>query len=194
MIICNMDSVQLTRILSSNPYTRKPFYGVFPCDMLPREKLLQRPVCLVINTHPHNLPGEHWLAIYLTEENTGEFFDSYGHPPDHPLFPKTIVKFLRKNASKTMFQPRAVQASDSVVCGYHCVFFLQHRCKGLTFKTIQELYSHDLQRNDEMVVEHVKTKRNMPRIVSYMPRIVPNMFQPAQGCITCNAFHKRSCQ
>lgn len=179
-----MDSLQLTRILTSNPYTQKSFYGVFPCDMLPRKKLLQRPLSLVINTHPHNLPGEHWLAIYLTEEKTGEFFDSYGHPPDHPLFPKTIMSFLRKNVYKTVFQGRPVQAPDSVVCGYHCVFFLQQRGKGLTFKNIQDLYSHSLEKNDEMVVQFVKKKKNLPRLVS-------DMFQTTQGCVSCNEFHHR---
>lgn len=177
-----MDSVQLTQILSANPYTRRTFFGVFPCDMLPRARLLQRPVSLIVNTHPHTLPGEHWLAIYLTEDKNGEFFDSYGHPPDHPLFPETIMKFLTKNARKIAFHPQQIQAPDSVVCGHHCVFFLQQRCKGLTFKQIQELYSYDLQGNDRMVLQFIKNKKNVCARGS-------SLFQTAQGCVSCVAFH-----
>ena len=182
LTICDMDSVQLTSILSSNPHTRKTFHGVFPSDMLPRGRLQQRPVSLVVNTHPHNLPGEHWLAIYLSDDKKGEFFDSYGHAPTHQQFPKTIMKFLRRNASVTIFQPRQLQAPESSVCGYHCVFFLHHRSKGLTFKQIQEMYSRDLGRNDQMVEHFVKNKD--------VPRPALNMFQPAQGCVSCNVFHR----
>lgn len=180
-----MDTLQLTSVLSESPYTRKTFLGVFPSDWLPKQRLHQRPAGLVVNTHPHNLPGEHWLAIYLTADGRGEFFDSYGHPPTSPLFPKPILRFLRKNVRETVFQTRQLQASDSVVCGYHCIFFLQLRSKGLSFEQIQELYSDDLAQNDLMVEQFVKNKKDMPRLV-------PNFFVQTQACVSCSEFHNNT--
>lgn len=177
-----MDTLQLTSVLSKNPYTKKTFRGVFPSDWLPKQRLHRRPVGLVVNTHPHNLPGEHWLAIYLTADGRGEFFDSYGHDPSSPLFLKSIVKFLRKNANETIFQTRQLQASDSVVCGHHCIFFLQLRNMGLSFEQILELYSDDLAQNDLMVEQFVKSQKGMPRLA-------PNLFVQPQACVSCSEFH-----
>ncbi|XP_077170425.1 uncharacterized protein LOC143825879 [Paroedura picta] len=180
---CNMDTLQLKAVLSTNHYTKKTFSGVFPSDWLPKQRLHRRPAGLVVNTHPHNVPGEHWLAIYLEKDGRGEFFDSYGHPPNSPLFPKTIVRFLRKNASETVFQPRQLQASDSVVCGYHCIFFLQLRSKGLSFEQIQELYCDDLAQNDLMVEQFIKNKKGMSRLAL-------NFFVQPQACVSCSEFHQ----
>ena len=37
------------------------FAGVFPLDRLP--KSLRAPANFIVNTHTHNLPGEHWIAV-----------------------------------------------------------------------------------------------------------------------------------
>ena len=57
------------------------FLGVRPCDQLPKTIIRKLPAMLVINTHPSYMPGEHWLAIYITENKHGLFFDSFGHSP-----------------------------------------------------------------------------------------------------------------
>ncbi|DAC80298.1 TPA_asm: adenain [Terrapene box turtle adintovirus] len=185
-----MDTVQLSRVLSTDPYTKKNFLDVFPCDWLPGRKLSQRPLGLVVNTHPHNQPGEHWLALYLAERNRGEFFDSYGHPPNSVLFPKSIMKFLNKNATDMVFHNRQLQDPRSVACGYHCVFFLHHRSKGLSFDRILKLYSNDLVQNDRMVMNFVKSKFKFLG----MPSLAQNMFQQAQTCVSCNDFHSHVTQ
>jgi len=36
---------------------------------------------LVSNTHPSDMPGEHWVVIYISDNGDyGEFFDSFGRP------------------------------------------------------------------------------------------------------------------
>lgn len=57
----------------ANPYIRKTFFSLYPCDFLPKERLLQRLAGLVVNAHPYPLPGEHCLTTYLTDDNCGIF-------------------------------------------------------------------------------------------------------------------------
>ena len=37
------------------------FLGVYPLDKLP--SAIRAPSNFIVNTHTHNLPGEHWLAV-----------------------------------------------------------------------------------------------------------------------------------
>src|SRR6218665_3966086 len=56
---------------------------VFPCDRLPTR--FKVPALLVCNTDPHDAPGEHWVVLYVENSSYGEFFDSFGRPPDAPF-------------------------------------------------------------------------------------------------------------
>jgi hypothetical protein len=62
--------------------TSKKFCGVFPADQLPKS-LSTFPCGFVVNTDPSTKPGTHWVVFYFPTYNTGEFFDSYGQPPEH---------------------------------------------------------------------------------------------------------------
>lgn len=86
------------------------------------------------------------------------FLTHSGTPPNSVLFPKSIMKFLNKNATDNVFHNRQLQDPHSVACSDHCVFFLHHRSKGLSFDWILKLYSNDLVQNDRMVMNFVKTK------------------------------------
>ena len=55
----------------------KHFDGVFSGDRLPT-----KPRLLVCNTDPSDESGEHWIAIYVNDdEYYGEYFDSLGRAP-----------------------------------------------------------------------------------------------------------------
>jgi hypothetical protein len=49
------------------------------------------PAAFIINTHPKNKPGEHWIAVYFYANLKAVYFDSYGFPPRN----KYVVKFLK---------------------------------------------------------------------------------------------------
>lgn len=175
---CNMDTLQLSHALLNNPHTRKTFLDVFPSDQLPVKRVTQRPASLVVNTHPHHLPGEHWLAIYLPDHNTREFFDSYGNPPFSSLFPKTIMEFLNKNSNEVLFHSKRLQGPTSTTCGHHCLFFLHHRCRGAPFDDVVKMYTPKPEQNDRMVLSFVKnTLKNS--------RTSQNMYRHAQTCVSC---------
>lgn len=75
-----MNAVQLSAVMdkiSANTH----FLGVLACDQLPKTPVQNLPSSVIINTHSSDLPGEHWLAVYITEDRVGCFFDSFGNEP-----------------------------------------------------------------------------------------------------------------
>ncbi|GFU59977.1 uncharacterized protein F54H12.2 [Trichonephila clavipes] len=67
------------RILSRDRDASRYFIGVFPSDEIPLPK---ERATLVVNTDTRDQEGSHWLAMYIKDKNTLEFFDSYGFPPE----------------------------------------------------------------------------------------------------------------
>ena len=117
-----MNTIELTAVCQKMAH-KAYFLGALPCNHLPRE-IRQRPAMLVINTEPSHMAGAHWLAIYITTERQGYFFDSYGNPPSYSEFPETIQRFLDQHCIDVVHSTQQVQDPSSTACGHHCVFFL----------------------------------------------------------------------
>ena len=60
-----MNTFQLALILMKEPFTKESFPGVYACDQLSSIKISKYPKLFVVNTDPMELPGTHWIAIYL---------------------------------------------------------------------------------------------------------------------------------
>ena len=73
-----MDTIPLERILCSDSRAK----SVVPRDGLPGE-IDTYPTAFVCNTHDRDKSGQHWIAIYIATEKSGEYFDSFGLPPLH---------------------------------------------------------------------------------------------------------------
>ena len=90
-----MNTAQIAYALEHDPKTSKKFCRVFPSDKLPQ--IIDRYPCgLVVNTDPSTKPGTHEIGIFLTSPQNGEWFESYGKPPEFygavfTEFMKTIV-------------------------------------------------------------------------------------------------------
>ena len=125
------------------------------CDELPKYNGCKLPAMLIVNTHLSTMPGEHWLAIYITKHKQGFFFDSFGNPPDYDNFPSEINKFLVKNCTNISYSRKQVQSNYATTCGQHCVFFLYHIHKGVPYTTILKMYGPVLECNDCMVCRFV---------------------------------------
>ena len=166
----------------------KYFGGVVACDELPeRIPSNDRAVAFIVNTDPKALPGQHWLAVFITEKRSGEFFDSYGNPPDYRHFPKSIYKFLQRNCVKITYNARPVQDMFSTTCGQHCLFFLLHRCRGHSFTdVICSMYTDDLRKNDVLVSRFVK---NLPQ--HSRPRNVRRALKCPIQCVCSGEMFKK---
>src|SRR6266436_1206731 len=116
----------------------KQFIGVFPRDSLP--KIYRKPCGLVINTDSAGEPGEHWVAIYLLSNGTGEYFDPFGLPPLH----KDFAIFLYKHCPRWWcYSTAQLQDSVSVRCGKFSLEFLQNRFEGRSYKMFLQYFTTD---------------------------------------------------
>jgi hypothetical protein len=120
--------------------------GIFAADRLPRRLPTKRPLLLVCNTDPHYKPGEHWIAMFLDSDGTGEYFDSFGRAP-MPIF----RKFLDGNCSSWTFNDEQLQSVLSRFCGHYCVFYCLFKRLRYSLNSIINCFSNDTMLNDTIV-------------------------------------------
>ncbi|XP_035211047.1 proteasome subunit beta type-5-like [Stegodyphus dumicola] len=122
-----MNSSEIHHILSRDPVSLRCYAGVFPCDKIP---VIQNfPCALVLNTDKHDKEGTHWLAVYVINKQTLEFFDSYGLPPE--AYGEDITKFVKKyhnvHWNKTSFQSLTSNETYNryvAQCGCNFIFIM----------------------------------------------------------------------
>ena len=129
-----MFSSQIATALRSDPYVSQYFDGVFPCDKLPQT--IQYPCAVVANTDPSNEQGEHWVAFHFDNEGNGEYFDSYGRPPEN----NSLFAFLVNNSVTCKCNSVPVQGLNSEVCGQYCISFLAQRARGVSMDNVVKTF------------------------------------------------------
>jgi len=145
-----LDSKQLMWLVRQDPTVK--FLGVFSADRLPTlERVASRRPCgLIVNTDPADKPGTHWVAMYYGDDDTDEFFDSYG---------ETVASYNRPwlehlNPGYT-YSTRALQGDKTSVCGHYCVFYLQQKFRGKTLSRILKYFPGPKSVNDRTVCHWV---------------------------------------
>lgn len=123
--ILPLDTETLQRLLSSEHGTH--FLGVFAMDQLPTHLPSHQSedgYCMIVNTDPSNLAGQHWLAVYINAKTKlGEVFDSFGRIP-----PLTLQRWLVKHCRHWTYSSRFVQGPITLLCGAYCIFILHKKC------------------------------------------------------------------
>jgi hypothetical protein len=107
------DTKQLNRWMRHDP----GYLGAFPLDQLPHHGG-GGGCCFIVNTHPTNLPGQHWIAVRI-RHGAAWIFDPLSSPPmpelcNHLLHLCTMIHFCKT----------AAQPANSMTCGQHCVYYL----------------------------------------------------------------------
>jgi hypothetical protein len=133
-----MNAVDIQRLLRGvNSYR-----GTFSCDTLPNKTGL-----VISNTDPHNLPGEHWIAIYISPDRRyGEYFDSFGRAPN-ALF----TNYMREHCAYWIYNKKQLQSIVSNFCGYYCVYYCLLRSRGIDMNKIVNSFTSDTGFNDVLV-------------------------------------------
>jgi hypothetical protein len=146
-----MNTLQVEDLLRLDCNLASTFEGVFASDRLPKFSDLKS--ALVLNFDPISKPGSHWVAIYV-DNGVGEYFDSYGEPP----FIGYFVNFLKQNCRTWTYNKKEMQALDSDVCGYYCIWFLSERARGKSLLEITSKFSNNHNKNDLIVKKQVETR------------------------------------
>ena len=131
--------------------TEAAFLGIFALDTLPKS-IQQLPVLLVVNTQTSNLPGQHWVAVYISSEKRGEVFDSLATPVSIKLMQWMNIFTLKWKQSK-----RLIQSPLSAYCGAFVAYFVLTRLKAKSMESCLLIFTKDLQFNDKLIHNFVKT-------------------------------------
>ena len=166
-------------MMMQDPVASSTFLGVFASNELP-SKIPTFPSGLIANTDPNTKAGQHWVAMYFPDVNKKEFFDSYGFPPNY--YTTRFTKFLASHPGDTEHNVGTLQALNSNVCGYYCMFYLFHRGRRQDLKSIVKFFSLDnRQANDRHVVQFVKS------VFGQKP--LPKTFH--ESCVECNVSRRQ---
>ena len=130
-----MNGRHIRDLLIKDWSVKQIFRGVFSSDGLPKQVRKGVAHAFVINTDPHDKPGTHWVAVYVSAFGRATYFDSFGMSP----FPKTIADFLSYNQWTLRINPVTIQSFGASTCGLYCVLFIRHMCKGKKLTKFSEL-------------------------------------------------------
>ena len=142
-----MDTRQIDQILKQE--LGDAFVGVFARDQIPPH--LPSNFAMVVNTHPSHKPGEHWVAIYVSNLE-GEYFDSYGLPP-----PPDFEILLDKYSITQRMNRHQLQDYFSFACGQYCIYYLYHRHNGESLESICKRLREEGDKNDYIVQNFVSS-------------------------------------
>lgn len=145
-----MNTLQLTKDMLRNKYTRKYFRGVFPRDKLP--KRIKRPALVIANTDASTDPGQHWVAFYIPDQGPCEYFDSIGEKPEKEDF----LKFLKRCGKSYLFNSKRIQGTFSTTCGNYCALYLLYRSKKISKDKFMKLFNDNYSTNDIKIINLYK--------------------------------------
>jgi len=144
-----MNTEQISTLCKSDPLTLQFYLGTFACDRLPSKFSSSEPFVLIANTDPEKHRGTHWIALRRKWDGKGEFFDSYGKPPQ-----KEFAKFLSKNCKSYTHNPYRLQGEIASTCGSFAVCICLLWSRGYTLADILQKFDRcDLNTNDSAVTD-----------------------------------------
>ena len=118
---------------------------MFACDRLP--KITRLPALVVANTDPAHRGGQHWIALYIGADETGELFDSLAQDPPKRVF----IDYMDTICVRWTRSEKKLQSSASSFCGNFVVVYSMLRLRGLPLHTFESLFSSDTGLNDVIV-------------------------------------------
>lgn len=125
-----MNSRQIENLLKNVSVTKNKFLGVFPSDKIPKSK--KYPHCMVINTMREGTRGEHWIACFIPNSTTVEYFDSFGETPNDDISTYlNTFKHVKINKNQ-------IQFPSADTCGHYCVYFIVSRCSGSSYCNVMD--------------------------------------------------------
>ena len=129
------------------------FVGCFAENELAKLTLTSFPCSLIVNLDHENLPGSHWIALFITKQSI-EIWDTLGFRIlNWPRIPCTLLKFLhRQLLSRRVVISNRIQSSQSILCGFYCIFFIICR-PYLSFRELSATFSSKFSLNDKLLLK-----------------------------------------
>ena len=108
----------------------------------------------VINLDEYADVGTHWIALFCNRSEI-VYFDSFG--VEH--VPEDIKKIVgNESIIGNIFR---VQAKNSVMCGYFCIWFIDFMLAGKKLTDFTGFFSpYDFEKNDNIILSYFKDEWN----------------------------------
>jgi hypothetical protein len=188
-----MNTLQIDHALRTalNGWTRRHaqqdiFRGTFALNQVPLVYTLNPPYGLVVNTEPSTQDGDHWIALFQSEEGQPvDILDTRGYSRHHHYISHLVDSL---DISEYRMNRSPLQSVCSSVCGEYCVLFLYCRICGWSFDSFLSLFSEtDLYANDCFVHDFVHQHFN---ILNY-PRDAPALYSKTLCFQTSKNWNKK---
>ena len=131
---------------TTNGKTWKAFRGVHSIDALPKA-IYSYPSFVLLNTHAHYLPGEHWKVIFLKEDRTAEVFDSLALTLN--VF---TLNWLNKFTRMWKTTSLPYQHPLSATCGAFVLYFILKRLNYDSLESFNKTFSSNPLHNERMIL------------------------------------------
>lgn len=122
-----------------NDFAKVPYYkdvNEIDCNKLLQDGIYK--LGFIFNTHNHNQPGEHWVALYVNlKQGYIYYFDSVGSPPSNEVdkFMRSFAKFfISKNINYDLQYNKVMHQRKGTECGVYCLFFVISMSVDICFK------------------------------------------------------------
>ena len=109
----------------------------------------------MINLDYSKSTGTHWVVIFV-KSNEVIYFDSFGVE----CIPREIIEKIEhnslgnKNIKTSIFR---IQDSNSIMCDYFCILFIEYMLNDKTLTDFTNLFSHwNFKKNYEIVKRYFK--------------------------------------
>lgn len=159
-----MNSLEITRYLRHNKFTKQYFVGCYPIDKLPTRANANKLQLFVVNVSESTQKGLHWflIAVYPTGRLPKQ---QLTHHPDQILIYDSCVTnifksnffieefFDRNKRSYIIFNRCKTQGDFSDICGEHVLTIGYLLSKGINFEQILSLFHKtNFQYNDKLIL------------------------------------------
>ena len=125
--------------------TKAAFLGVFAINHLPK-RIPYLPLLFIVNTNTANLPGQHWKAIYVSNDHIGEVFDSLATPLSIQL-----QCWMNTFTNKWSLSNLVIQNPLSPTCGAYVLYFVMTRLKRCETSNETVKFTNNVFLNDQLV-------------------------------------------
>ena len=119
-----LNNVQLDYLARDDPQLKPVFYWTVACDRLPKSPVKTKPQGYIVNTDPHDQPGQHWLAVW-TDGNVCEVMDSYALPLEQYVQAAPLRTWMLKHGKYVVTNGKSLQAIYSKSCGDYALLYLK---------------------------------------------------------------------
>jgi len=143
-----LDNVQLDYLARDDPQLKPYFYGTAACDRLPKKPDKKAPRACIVNTDPHDQPGQHWLALW-TYQNVCEVMDSYALPLERYEQATPLREYVVTNG-------KSLQAVKSKSCDDYALLYLKAKFRFTLQDFLNDFSDHDYVSNDHKAGQRVK--------------------------------------